>query len=627
MSVDGNKFYRYTGGTLPRNEPTYVTREADNKLYQFAQSEKSNRVSFVLAPRQMGKSSLMVRTISNLPANDFLCVQVNLQGLGEVNSEIALYRSILSRICQQIKIQGRNLVERFNRVWNKIPDLQPTLQFEDFLIQEIMTKIGNRKLIIFIDEIQNLINWKLQDSFLCFIRSLSEAVDQAALERLAFVLLGVAKPSDLVTRYNSPGDRGYLIELGGLRIEDCKPLLKGLEAVTSQQNSATSVLEQILLWTGGQPFLTQRLCHLVASGCKIEDGTNVARYIGELVTDKVIKNWRSEDKQSHLQEIEIWFIRIDVSQKLQKLDAIRIYRQIFNDDSVGFDASRVEQWDLLMSGIVAKKDGQLKVANPIYKQVFDLKWVQEKKEFLQEGIMAEDIIKRIYNRDVFVLIDQSDSMNEIDRGREKTRWQLLEEVVKGDVRKILERTGDTPEMRVCEQIFVSTFNRNKARNSWPISSPSQMKRIFDENRPDGGTYVVPTLRKYFDHWLKGKEKITLKEVNDGKAKGAFFIIYIDGVFDDTLDFENLLREYCLKIDAEGILKIIIIGIGSDVNTNYFDDLEVNYKQNKDLNGKDCNIVAFDLVDNMEDIIELMQRKLYDPGNPESLREGSKHRKT
>jgi hypothetical protein len=204
---------------------------------------------------------------------------------------------------------------------------------------------------------------------------------------------------------------------------------------------------------------------------------------------------------------------------------------------------------------------------------------------------------------------------------------LLEEVVKGDVRKILERIDDTAEMKVCEQIFVSTFNRNKARNSWPISSPSQMKGIFDENRPDGGTYVVPTLRKYFDLWLKGKEKITLKEVNDGKAKGAFFIIYIDGVFDDTLDFEDLLREYCLKIDSEGILKIIIIGIGSDVNTNYFDDLEVNYKENKDLNGKDCNIVAFDLVDNMDDIIELMQRKLYDPRNPESLREGSKHRKT
>lgn len=628
MSNKLNGFYYISGGTLPRNNETYVIRDADRELKRFILSESDrSQLCFVLAPRQMGKSSLMVKTISQLPTEKFICIQINLQKLGNVQSERALWRSVLDIMCKQVDVLGSSLSSQLNDTWGKIPDFQPTLQFEDFLVKQILNKIGDRKLVIFVDEIQALINWNLQGEFLGFIRSLAEESNQLSLKRLAFVLVGVAKPSDM----EIPGfalNLGEYIEMGTLT-GDCEPLLTGLKKVYSDP---PSILGMILDWTGGQPFLTQLLCHLV-----VVDSKNNCDYGAEeietLVTNKIIKNWRSQDRQSHLQEIENLLMRGDTRQKQQKLSSIRLYGQILNSGSVNFNAENFGQWDLLISGIVKKEDGYLKPTNQIYKQIFDTKWVLEKENFLQEYFMA-DSLSRIYNRDVFILIDQSASMGLKDTGSNKTRWQQMEELIMGHAGQILNRRPkDDQNTFICEKISVTTFNRRKFRGQIrQISAPEQVRAIFVENNPDANTHIAPALRKCLDVWLKGREKITTQDILAKIATPAFFIIYIDGGFDDFDEFENLLKRTCDQIDDERIVKFIIIGLGlgKDINLDQFDDLEINLKGNKNSNGDDYHLVVFEIEEEMDDIIELMQRHLQDSEDRnnylENLREGSRHRR-
>lgn len=629
MDNERRSFYNIEGGALTLDvDAPYVVRDADEKLHQFAQIEQSrSRVCFILAPRQVGKSSLMVRTVSRLTTNNFVCVQINLQDLGEVESARELWYSLLVLTCQQVQLPDVNLVEQLNTVWGKTPDLSPTMRFRTFLIQEILSKINSKKLIIFVDEIQVLRKWKFQDSsfFIGTIKALSDNRNEPSLQNLGFVLLGVAKPSDLVTDYTQTLNLGVQIELGNLT-RDFEPLLKGLEPVTSDP---AKVLDSILHWTGGQPFLTQVLCNMVATGCIIEDVSSVKHYIGELVSEKIIRNWRSQDKQLHLQTIENWFIKVDTSQKLQKLAAIRLYRQILKEGTFKFCNDRVEHWDLLISGIVAKEDERLKVANPIYEQVFDPKWVQEKEDFLQEGIMADKRpnIEKIYSRDVFMLLDQSGSMVRTD-GRENKRWKLLEERVMAHVDAIFEAGKEKGEP-ICEEIVITTFNVDEFKSSlYSVTEPSQVEDIFLENRPTGNTFVVPALIKCRQKWLKGREKLTVEEVNNGAAKGAFFIIYTDGQFDDREAFEEFLKNTCLRVDDSRIFRIIILGIGKDVNVKYFDDVHYNIQENKDSRGQKCNVVIFDLADNEPNLIDMMRRlKPEDMENPNLLRKGSRHRQT
>ncbi|MBD1908562.1 AAA-like domain-containing protein [Funiculus sociatus GB2-A5] len=616
MGINGiDSFYRIEAGGIPLTEQTYVERDADEKLRQFTQLNRvSSRMCFILAPRQTGKTSLMVKTIGQLPDEEFICIQLDFQEFSSsAESDETLYYSLLNQICRQISdIDADNYwVKLLNATWNETPDLDPKLRFKNFLIEHILKKKDDKKLIIFIDEIQNIIGYKQQNSFIGFIKSLSQSDRPVALRRLAFVLLGVARPTDLVTDYKVALNLGERIELGGLQESNCNPLWQGLEDITDDPQT---VLSYILDWTGGQPFLTQALCHLVAVGRKIQDSTDIEEYIEKLVISNVIKDWRRQDRLyrlSHLEEIENWFIRVDSSQKLEKLAALSLYRKILNKDKIRFEQNDPKHWDLLISGLVARNnDDFLKVSNRIYEQVFTLNWVNEKEEALQEGMMA-DPLSRIYNRDVFMLIDQSASTLKKDGG-EKTRWKLLEELITGHVATILERDdGSDAQVKICEQVYATTFNLNKYRgNFYMISDVDNVEDIFLENRPDANSFVVPTLRHCFDMWLNGREKVTLKDIKDGNEKGAFFIIYTDGQFDDPLAFEQFITETTLKVEDHRIIKILIIGLGKGVNVKYFDNLDT--RRYKDAKGDDCNIVVFDLAEDLDEgIIELMQRQLRD----------------
>jgi len=630
-----NSDYRVEGGCLTLHDP-YVERAADTQLYEFAQSESRSLVCFVLAPRQMGKSSLMVRTADKLTANGQNCVQINLHQLGEIDSESTLYYSFLVEIINQLDDSLKiGLHNDLSNYWENNLNLAPPLKFKYFLRGEISSRLQNGQLIIFIDEIQNLIAWQLQNSFLGFIRSLAQAEINTSVNNILFVLLGVAKPSDLLTGNAMSWNLGEFIELDGLD-GDCEPLKAGLQKVTEDP---TQILERILYWGGGQPFLTQVLCHLVATSTEFSTN-DINQHVDKLVKSKVIDNWQQNLRLSlHLPTIEDWFMNVEPSQKRQKRLALETYINLLQQGSVSFNRSNIPQWELLISGLVKKEDNQLTIRNPIYQRIFDRPWAESKLPQLQEDINMPDI-NTIYNRQVFMLIDQSGSMKKKDGG-ERTRWERLQEEIEGYLSVIIDKR-DPSGQKICDSIEVATFNvKGKELESRALNTADQVADLFFENEPFGTANVTSVLKGLIDLWLDGKELITKEDVEAGRAKAALFIISVDGQFDDAKVFANLIRDTAKKIDNEKIVKFIIIGLGDEVsNVRFFDEFDINKQPTGAVkaNGKneyktlfylstgaEANIGVFELKENISggnDFIKLLERQIKgDPANRNSVRKG------
>jgi hypothetical protein len=55
------------------------------------------------------------------------------------------------------------------------------------------------------------------------------------------------------------------------------------------------VLRQILEWTGGQPFLTQKICRLLATGQQSKTSQVSAT---QLIENQIVENWEAQDEGS-----------------------------------------------------------------------------------------------------------------------------------------------------------------------------------------------------------------------------------------------------------------------------------------------------------------------------------------
>ena len=70
------------GGTLPLQSGSYIERAADQQILA---SLQSGRFCYVLNSRQMGKSSLCVRTMSRLTEKGIRCAFIDITKLGGRN--------------------------------------------------------------------------------------------------------------------------------------------------------------------------------------------------------------------------------------------------------------------------------------------------------------------------------------------------------------------------------------------------------------------------------------------------------------------------------------------------------------------------------------------------------------
>src|SRR5438874_10856776 len=98
MSASETRFY-VAGGTLRGDAPSYVERRADTELYT---ALRQGEFCYILTSRQMGKSSLMVRTAARLREDGMRVAILDLQGVGQNLTPEQWYGGLLRRLGRQL---------------------------------------------------------------------------------------------------------------------------------------------------------------------------------------------------------------------------------------------------------------------------------------------------------------------------------------------------------------------------------------------------------------------------------------------------------------------------------------------------------------------------------------------
>lgn len=361
------------GGSLPAGCPSYVKREADKQLYQ---QLKKGEFCYVLNSRQMGKSSLRVRTMNRLQAEGIACAAIDITAIG--TSKITpeqWYAGVIYSIVSSLNIND----DQFNLdTWWETNRLLSNVQRFNKFVEEELFNIISEPLVIFVDEIDSVISLKFPiEDFFALIRSFyNKRADNSDYNRLTFALFGVATPSDFIQDKNrTPFNIGKAINLTGFQPSEVEPLTAGLSPKFDNPQEA---IAQILAWTGGQPFLTQKICQLLLILPKPVPPSLEAEWVEEVIRTRIIENWETNDEPEHLKTIRNRLL----AHEEQASRLLGLYQKIWQQETILADDSP-EQIKLRLSGLVVKTNNHLKIYNPIYRAVFNASWVENELEKLR----------------------------------------------------------------------------------------------------------------------------------------------------------------------------------------------------------------------------------------------------
>jgi WD40 repeat protein len=351
------------GGPVAPERRCYLRRAADRQLLERL---LSGDYCHVIAPRFSGKSSLAASTARRVREADGLAAVVDLSQLGSRDGSAEAgrwYYSLAYRVLRDLRLKLD-----LQAWWQEHLPLSPAQRLGEFFWTVV---VGGTKgpVVILLDEMESVEQAEHAAELFKVIRGCFDArAAEPEYARLSFALLGTALPAGAAERASEAvTEISTRIELHDFTFEQARPLAEGLGLAPGDAERA---LYRVLYWTGGHPYLTQRLCQAIARNATHMDSDDAvdalvrSRFLGRNVV-------RTEASMSRVLD------SLDRAGKLAR-PALRLYRRIHRGRRVRHEPDNPKHQLLRVCGLATVTgERRLAVRNRIYAEAFSRGWARE----------------------------------------------------------------------------------------------------------------------------------------------------------------------------------------------------------------------------------------------------------
>jgi hypothetical protein len=241
------------GGTMNPNSTFYVERDSDQVALEAIQREGTTLV--IKGPRQVGKSSLLLRIIAEAERVGKRVVYLDFQLLKSAMAEAdTFYRNFCAQVARQLNIEPR-----LSAYWDA--GLTHSMNCTDYIERHILRELET-PLTLAIDEADVVFGTPFQSDFFAMLRAWhNDRAHNRNWKRLDLIVVTSTEPYAFIKDLNqSPFNVGEQVPLRNFTIEEIARMNE-----LHNQPLTHKQLEQMKDLLYGQPFLTRRALFLIAS--------------------------------------------------------------------------------------------------------------------------------------------------------------------------------------------------------------------------------------------------------------------------------------------------------------------------------------------------------------------------
>jgi len=236
------------GGALGE-EPFYISRPADYKLQRALLKPRGSTIS-ILAPRQMGKTSMLMRGLKEARLAEYQTVHIDFQRFGRdlLDNPDGFLRHFATMMVRQLGLDRQQV----NMAWE-----DPISPYDklNYLLEDYILPTIKSSMVLAMDEMDGLLQTDFHNDFFSMVRFwFNNRIFNPIWDKLNVFMVIPTEPHLLITdTHRSPFNVGELLRLADFDAAQVSQLNERYQSPLPSRH-----LPEFMAFFGGQPYLTQQ---------------------------------------------------------------------------------------------------------------------------------------------------------------------------------------------------------------------------------------------------------------------------------------------------------------------------------------------------------------------------------